>query len=257
MAGTPILYEPRQTRYCDDGCSKSFGHLSDQKFKVDPEEIRTLVSFLSTKRADHYIQWLKVGSCLHNLNPAFLNIWINFSNRSESSNIEDCCKIWNNMKINNDRSDLEDLHTWAQHDNPQRYQNYIHGGVLIAIYKSQSCEPMDVARVIYHMYRFKYRCTSIEYNIWQKKEGEYWIPTMFDLTNICQMETEVIKEYCNFIAYYQRIIDESTDLEIKQKCQTKIQKLTQTMNKLQNDPSFALDVMRKCQSLFCSIGGIN
>lgn len=240
----------------DDGCDELFNH-HDQKSEVDPEEVRAMVGFLSTKRAHHYMKWLKVGLCLHNLNPAFLNIWIDFSNRSETPSVADCRKIWNSMKIKSNRSDLEHLHTWAQQDNPQQYRTYTHGGLLLAIHKSQSCEPLDVAQVIYHIYRYKYRCTSIEYNIWQKKQGKYWVPVMFDLTRSRQMETDVIKEYRGLINYYQRLIDESPSSEIKQKCQIKIQKLTQTMNKLQNDTSFIIDVMRKCQSLFCSIDGIN
>ena len=62
------------------------------------EYVNKLVEILSENRANIYIDWIRVGWCLRNIDYRLLEIWINFSKKSPKFNDGECEKVWNYMK---------------------------------------------------------------------------------------------------------------------------------------------------------------
>lgn len=92
-------------------------HLSE----YDITEIRKLINILSVERADEYHSWIEVGWCLHSIDKSLLDIWIDFSKRSDKYVEGECEKLWHTMKYGN--YTLGSLKYWAKHDNKEEYYN--------------------------------------------------------------------------------------------------------------------------------------
>jgi hypothetical protein len=91
---------------------------SDIKFACD------LVDILKPQRANNYDSWIRVGWCLHNIDPdntILLNKWIEFSRKSYKFTPGECQNIWADMDIRDDNNGLKigSLIMWARQDNKQ------------------------------------------------------------------------------------------------------------------------------------------
>ena len=65
------------------------------------EKIRyMLLNIIDIKRTDNYKEWLNIGLCLHNINENYLDLWIEFSKRSEKYKIGECEKLWKKFTCN-------------------------------------------------------------------------------------------------------------------------------------------------------------
>ena len=82
-------------------------------------EVKSLVNILSIDRAESRTEWLKVGWCLHNISDGFLQIWKDFSERSDKYNEGVCDYQWTKMTVS--RIGIGSLHYWAKMDNKDAY----------------------------------------------------------------------------------------------------------------------------------------
>lgn len=81
--------------------------------------IKELVDMLSLDRVDDYKEWMRVGWCLHNIDPTLLPLWEDFSKKSQKYIEGDCEKRWNTMR--DEGLNIGSLHRWAKEDSPQEY----------------------------------------------------------------------------------------------------------------------------------------
>ena len=91
---------------------------------------RLVMECLSDERAAKYETWIRVGWCLHNIDPSEDNfqLWMDFSNRSRKSsgnNVAQLRRDWfNGWRKNDDGPRLSErsLRKWARDDNMEQYQ---------------------------------------------------------------------------------------------------------------------------------------
>ena len=85
--------------------------------------VKKLVECLSVKRADDYGDWLNVGFCLYCISPECLDLWIEFSKKSDKYQEGVCDKAWS--KMSNKNMSVGTLKYWAKLDNPKEYKKVI------------------------------------------------------------------------------------------------------------------------------------
>lgn len=133
---------------------------SDESESFQPlniDEIKSLVNMLSTTRADDRREWLEVGWCLHGISQGssqFLDIWHEFSKRSDKYDETICNNLWEKITI--DKIKIGSLHYWAKTDNYDEYRKYIINskGVQNIIGDSLNGSHYDIAKLFMNSYGF-------------------------------------------------------------------------------------------------------
>ena len=89
----------------------------------DYELIKGLVNCLSIKRADDYGLWLNVGFCLYNISSDLLDVWEEFSQKSDKYKDGVCQELWDKMTKKN--MSIASLKYWAKQDNLSEYNKIV------------------------------------------------------------------------------------------------------------------------------------
>lgn len=98
----------------------------------DSSEVAELVNLLDAHRADTYEDWMRVGWCLHNIDPLHnLGLWVQFSKRSSKYKSGECERLWDTMA--NEGLGVGSLHMWAKQDNPYEYKSLVNSRVYTDI----------------------------------------------------------------------------------------------------------------------------
>jgi len=189
-----------------------------QQVGVHDEEIQTiieLVSLLGDSRAENYEDWIRVGWALHNINPnseeLFL-IWDEFSRRSRKYDEQGCQKEWSRMKPMG--LGLGSLHYWAQNDNPDGYLKLRERDLRHWIMISLSGTHVDVAKVLYRMYRYQYVCASIRFKNWYEFIGHRWREIDDGIALRNRIPNDLVHEYQKLRAHiFEKIQTESNLLQ--------------------------------------------
>ena len=114
---------------------------------------------LSQERADNRDTWMRVGWCLHNIDPSeeMFNLWMEFSAKSpkfSQNSIQSLHRDW----VSNMRKGLTDmaLHKWARDDNPVAYKEIIDANILEYIRKYVDATHFHIARLMHKIYGSTY-----------------------------------------------------------------------------------------------------
>ena len=126
------------------------------------EQIKKIVNIFNKERADNYNSWMEVGWALHNIGNGgenFLDLWIEFSKKSDKYK-EGCCeKHWAKMK--KEGLGLGSIHYFAKQDNYDKYRGIIRTGLTNLIDTSiESALDYDLAAVLHEMYKYQFVCSS-------------------------------------------------------------------------------------------------
>jgi len=89
----------------------------------DADLVKELVGCLSSQRANDYNDWLNVGFCLYCISPECLDLWEEFSKKSDKYEEGVCDKAWS--KMTNKNMSVGTLKYWAKQDNPEKYNKII------------------------------------------------------------------------------------------------------------------------------------
>ena len=177
----------------------------------DLQEIQSLVSILSEKRAHNHETWVRVGWCLYNIDKNnLLDDWIKFSAKSPKHKIksiehgrsaERCMVLWNDMKRQDSGLGIGSLHRWAKEDNAKEYEEIRRSNLGSLISKSMSVTTYDVARVIYEMYKYNFKCISYKENKWYEFQPNKhrWIVVEKAHSLIKLISEDVVKQYLKSI----------------------------------------------------------
>ena len=203
----------------------------------DLQEIKSLVSILSEKRAHNHETWVRVGWCLYNIDKDnLLDDWIQFSAKSPKHKIksiehgrsaERCMTLWNEMKRQDSGLGIGSLHRWAKEDNAKEYEDIRRNNLGTLITKSMSVTTYDVARVIYEMYKYNFKCISYKENKWYEFQPHKhrWIVVEKAHTLIKLISEDVVKQYLKSI------------YQLNKEATAKASQLTVTMNNSLPTPS--------------------
>ena len=146
---------------------------------------KKLITILSDKRADKYNEWATVGWALYNIDAGLYDEFIEFSKKCKNKFSEDGCrKFWNSSKSSG--YTIASLHFWAKNDNPVEYENILLESINKIIENAETGNHDDLAKVLFEMYKYEYKCVSKTKNKWYAfyKNRWHFVDQAYTLSNI-------------------------------------------------------------------------
>ena len=230
------------------------------------EDIYELVSMLKNERADDYNDWINIGFALYSIdqeNEDLLAIWDDFSRRSSKYDPKSCDSFWYKMRFRDDGINLGSIHHWAWQDSPDKYKEFRAKQMRSFIEQSVSGTNVDVAKVLYKMYKYTWVCASAKNQKWYMFSQHRWHEDELGIGLRNKISNELVYEYIKFISYLnERIIvledeleaglDKKTKFETENKIkqmEAKIERLTVITKNLKTT-NFIDNVMKECRGLF-------
>ena len=137
----------------------------DERSDEEKDIIRELVmNCLTSERADSYETWIRVGWCLHNIEPseAMFDLWMDFSKKStkfNQNNMSELRRDWHGkMRKEGDGPRLTELslRKWARDDNPEAYKEIIDRNILEYIRVHVDGTHFHIARLMKKLYGSNY-----------------------------------------------------------------------------------------------------
>lgn len=221
---------------------------NNKKNTIDNLEfVEKLVDLLSVNRADAYMDWIKVGWCLRNIDYRLMPKWISFSQKSTKYAEGECERLWNYMK--DDGLGIGTLHMWAKADDEVKYAELCKKDLGNLIYRSTSETHTDIARVVHFMYRYQYVCVSIKLNLWYEYRGHKWVLCDSGHTLRSKVSNEVVREYYRQAAYYNEQATRE-DAEADQQRWGEMAKKLNTIALKLKQSAFKDNIMKECKELF-------
>ena len=232
----------------------------------DLQDIYELVNMLSNERAEDYNDWLNIGFALHSIesnNEDLVAIWDDFSQRSAKYDPTACESFWNKMKHRIDGINLGSLHHWAKTDNPEKYRDFRNGQIRTYIEQSMTGTNVDIAKVLYKMYKYHWVCAAIKNQKWYYFSNHRWREDEAGIGLRTKISNELVQEYCKLISYFNEkigIVEDQLDEEMDKKkkfqmennikqMEAKIERLLLITKNLKTT-NFIDNVMKECRGLF-------
>lgn len=215
----------------------------------DPEKIKELVSILNIDRANNYAQWIEVGWLLHNIDPnsqELLDIWIEFSKKSDKFEEGACEKVWQNSK--NEGFTIGTLHYWAKIDNYHKYIEFknkdISKYVDISI-KTKS--NYDIAFVLFKLFEYDFIYSN---NEWYIYKNHRWHKESDGMSLRQLISTKQVDLYSNIISKNNQLASsEDTPEEEKEEYKAKNKEILEITKHLKTT-AFKENIMKECKELF-------
>lgn len=216
----------------------------------DLDFIKAIVKILKPKRAETYEDWLRLGWCLHNIDHRLLEDWILFSKQSDKFVDGECEKEWDNMK--NEGLGLGSLFLWAKDDDVENYMELSRNNLSKCMIDSLTISPNDIGKVVKHMYKNEFVCSSSKHNTWFQFKDHRWreIDNAVELRK--RLSHEVVDEYLKLnmnISKQAYEMGASINNKEKQMQMENLKIITKIIEKLKNT-SFKKNVITECSELF-------
>jgi P4 family phage/plasmid primase-like protien len=135
-----------------------------------------LLPLLSDERADAYADWWEIGCILYNIgegSPKSLELWKNFSQRSEKYEENVCEKFWNKMEMRG--YTIGSLKHFAGIDSPKEYEMIKDLQVSAELEGGLNHAHNDIAKILHLMYEDRFVCADIEKDLWFEFRGHRWV----------------------------------------------------------------------------------
>ncbi len=211
------------------------------------ELVRKFVEILNPRRAEEYDLWIRLGWCLKTIDERLIDSWIEFSKKSDKYMDGECEKLWDKMKEYG--LGIGTLRMWAKQDNPEAYAEVIRNDWKKYLYKAISRSDYDLAEVVYHMFKYDYKCSSIKDNRWYQFRNHRWEEIDSAYTLRYHLSTDVVNEFCKVINEFTNRAIEEIDPEEKQRYQDKAGKFMKVVNELKTT-SKKNNIIKECSVLF-------
>ena len=192
-----------------------------------------------------YDKWIRVCWVLRNTSSKLLILWVKFSSQAPNfmcsfDELDELLTHWNNAKGRGSSGlTKRSLIHWVRNESEEVYKK-IHRNTISyyidrTIYgfdgnndlKSERYEGGDVelAQVLYQIYKNDYVCTSIKGNIWYKFYNHRWVPNDSGTSLRKSISSEMRSFYTNKSVDLSKTLSEKIDSENLD--ETEIQKLTE------------------------------
>lgn len=137
---------------------------------------------------DNYDKWLRVGWALKNTSEKLFLSWMKFSSKSSKfsyGQIGEYYKLWQKFKMGDSSLTRRSIMYWSKHDNFQDFKvinestvdYYIDKTLVTHVGKTaiKEASDVDLATVLFHLYKGRFVCVSIKHNIWYEFKNHRWI----------------------------------------------------------------------------------
>lgn len=151
---------------------EEYDNLPEMK-KQDIEKARVLLSMISDNRAKNYMDWIRVGWALHNIDRSLLVDWIEFSQRCPNKFKEgECEEIWGGMR--GEGLTIRSLVHWAKEDNPEEFKKFLASEYEHFLTKSLDINTYYIAKALHNKYADRFVCVSNKNNVWYEFRNHRW-----------------------------------------------------------------------------------
>ncbi len=246
-----VISEKQLNKNSNDNDNIKKNKLTKKSKNTDTELARKLLKILNKRRANNYHEWLHVGWALHNIDIELLDDYIEFSQQSTKWENGCCEKIWNNAKNKEDGLTIASLHWWAQNDNPDEYTKIMRDSINRLVLEAETGTHDDIAKIVFELYKHKYRCTSIQKNIWYEFQGHKWVNIDSGYTLAMKLSDEITKEYASMASLY-LAQSSAMDGHSNETHVTKAKNVFKIVEKLKNQ-SFKGQIIQACSHRFHEI----
>ena len=227
----------------------------------DLNVMRALVlECLSAERADDYHTWIRVGWCLHNINPSddMFDLWMEFSKKSPKFRQNDTPQLrrdWHHgMRKEGDgpRLGIRSLYKWARDDNLERYKQILDADTCEYIIRQTDATHYHIAKLMGKMFGSVY-IASID----SKTTEWYHYDEVLNMWRHMNQGMELKKKICIDVAKQINSATEkirsrysnATNSEDRELHMNKMKDLNEMEKKLYNS-GFNESVMKMCATLF-------
>lgn len=216
---------------------------------------KKLTKILSIKRTESYLDWAYVGWALINISPTLLDDFIEFSQRSPDKYEEGCCeKLWETARKEDKGLGIATLHWWAKQDNPEEYKKIIGQTINKYVLENNFGHHDDIAKVVFEIYKYHYKCTSIKKNIWFEFQGNRWVNIEEGYTLSNKLSDEIAMEYGKTLIDHTKSMMDNNPNDVEnyekiEKIQKKIMSINKLLSNLKNE-GFKRSVMSACTKRF-------
>lgn len=155
--------------------------------EYDIKETHKFAMSLSAKFYEPYEKWIQVGWALKNTSDKLFLTWILFSSMSEKFSYEKIGELyrqWQKFRTGKSELSKRSVMFWSRQDNPLEYKKiseetvdyYIDQTLVTHVGKTKITEASDVdlANVLYHLYKGRFVCVSIKHNAWFEFKDHRW-----------------------------------------------------------------------------------
>ena len=165
-----------------------FANLDSNDYHI--KETHHFAMCLPEKYYNPYDKWIRVGWALRNTDDRLFLTWMLFSTKSEKfdySKIPEFYDLWQTFMINNDDGlTKRSIMYWAHQDAREQYNEvykktvdyYIDITLSNYLLNSNGVAEttiVDMAIVLYNMFKNQFVCASITNNIWYEFDGNRWV----------------------------------------------------------------------------------
>ncbi len=211
------------------------------------DHIKKVIDLLDARRAESYIEWIRVGWCLRNIDHRLLDNWIEFSKKSPKFVEGECERMWSYMR--DEGLGVGTLYMWAKVDNPTGFTELQKTDMSELVYRSTSETHHDIAKVVHFLYKYDFVCCSIKNNFWYEFRSHRWVSNDCGFGLRSKISTEVVREYSLAAANY-NMRAASTEVEAEQQRLLDIaKKLNGIALKLKQSP-FKDNIIKECREMF-------
>lgn len=135
------------------------------------------MNLLSQERAENYDKWMDVGWVLFNIAEGCeegLDLWITFSQRSESFIEGECDRLWQNMVMGG--KTFGSIWYMMEEDNPEALKAWNNIGIKDTLSQFMQNKPTEgrIAELVVQMYKNKFICANASKNIWYEFINHRW-----------------------------------------------------------------------------------
>jgi len=219
----------------------------------ESEKVKILLNMLSIERCSEEPLWIRVGMCLRNINPFYLNLWIDWSKQSKKFKDGECEKHWNRFKKNDECLKINSLSYWAKEDDPEAYTEYIQKSSNVYLEYSINCGAhYDIASILYCKYSDIYRCVNPKKSTeWYYFNNHRWkeMPGGYILMNA--MSIDLSNDFTQLANTYKKLMLDPDPIIVKEnkKKYDKCRSLSYQVK----DNGFKTGVLKECARMFYDI----
>lgn len=184
---------------------------------VDLEQVKALVGILSSKRASHYDDWIRVCWCLRNIHENLFDDFDKFSQKDRKKyDYQSVLRVWNSPNRKEEEGlQLGTLYYWAKKDNLEDY-NAILDKDIASMIANHPKTNRGIASIIYKKYGTEFVCinpaSAVDKRIWYRFDGLIWRPKAYHVLRDF-ISNDTMKNY--FTAENQKYHDLSEEFDLQ------------------------------------------
>jgi P4 family phage/plasmid primase-like protien len=241
--------------------SSLLGSMEPRDYEV--VETHKFTMSLSRKHYEPYEKWIQVGWALKNTSEKLFLTWIMFSAQSEKFDyykIPELLKQWQKFRVGKSELSRRSIMFWSKQDNPVEYKRireetvdyYIDQTLVTHVGKTKINEASDVdlANVLYHLFKGRFVCVSIKHNAWFEFKDHRWTECDSGTSLRWLISTEMLSIYSERSMKLLDSLNEhdSTSEQFKS-IQDRSKRMTEICNQLKTT-SVKNNVLREVREMF-------